>query len=91
MGFKRNWKFDTQILGQRVKEIRKLRGLAQSELGWRAGSYTHVKINHLENGDANSMDARFLCDVADALNVSVDYLVGRSDVAGSPKEEEELA
>jgi transcriptional regulator with XRE-family HTH domain len=61
-----------------LRSIREMRGLTQGELGKRAG-IAAASVSHFETGQrAPSLDS--LVKLADALEVSVDALLGRSPV-----------
>ncbi len=64
--------------GKRLREARDLRQLSQSELGDRA-RIPVAMISHFETGVRGSASADNLVKLANALEVSVDYLLGRSD------------
>ena len=64
--------------GDRIKELRTAKGITQRELGERMGYKTTRSIQHLE-ADEHSLDHEGLIKLADIFNVSLDYLVGRSD------------
>jgi len=65
------------IFGERLKEMRKKRGLRQNELAERA-NLQPTAISHFENG-ARLPSFDNLRRLADALEVTVDYLMGRVD------------
>lgn len=58
----------------RLKEIRKQRGLTQTEVANKIGVAQNT-YSQYENGK-REMDTVTLCKIADALNVTVDYLIG---------------
>lgn len=64
--------------GRRLREARDLRGLSQSELADKARMPVAM-ISHFETGVRGSASADNLVKLANALEVSVDYLLGRSD------------
>jgi transcriptional regulator with XRE-family HTH domain len=64
--------------GARLAEARKLRELTQEQLGEKADIPSAV-ISHFETGVRGSASADNLVKLADALRVSVDYLLGRAD------------
>ena len=66
-----------KVFSQRLKEIRELRGLSQSELAAKA-KLQPTAISHFET-DTRSPSFDNLRRLADALNVSTDYLIGRVD------------
>jgi transcriptional regulator with XRE-family HTH domain len=65
-----------QTLQARFRAFREMRGLTQGELGARAGMAA-ASISHFETGQrVPSLDS--LVKLADALEVSVDALLGRT-------------
>lgn len=64
--------------GKRLREARDLRDLSQSALAERA-KIPVAMISHFETGVRGSASADNLVKLANALEVSVDYLLGRSD------------
>lgn len=73
-------------LGDRIREIRNDQGLNQSELAERVGT-SQSTISQLEKGSRNP-SYKTLRQVAEALGVSVSYLVEEEDVAELTDEEE---
>ncbi len=61
-------------LGLRVKEIRLLKGLTQTELAYKIGK-DHPSINKLENGKVNPSYI-FLLEVAEGLEVDIKDFFG---------------
>jgi len=72
---------NTQMINIRLKEIRQARGLTQKELAQKIGVSTGA-IGLYET-NRRMPDLSTLKKLADALNVSADYLIGREtgDVA----------
>lgn len=67
----------TDIFSQRLKAVRERRGLSQAELAKKAGLQP-TAISHFETaGRSPSFDN--LRRLSDALSVSADYLMGRSE------------
>ncbi|MEH7242426.1 transcriptional regulator [Bacillus thuringiensis] len=73
------------ILGQRIKDSRKKRGLTQGDLALKIKEnmdtetkVTKTTISNYETG-YSSPSNEMLVVISDALKVSVDYLLGRSD------------
>jgi transcriptional regulator with XRE-family HTH domain len=66
------------LFGRRLADARRLRGLTQEQLAERANVPAAV-ISHFETGVRASASADNLVKLADALQVSVDYLLGRTD------------
>lgn len=67
-----------EIMGQRLKALRNERKQKQSEMA----KVLEITPNHyqkIEYGKVN-ISATDLCDLADYFGVSVDYLLGRTDV-----------
>jgi transcriptional regulator with XRE-family HTH domain len=66
------------MIGKYLKAIRKARGMTQDDLAKASGiSPSSIKQWELDNTEPN---ARGLCILADVLDCSIDYLVGRSEV-----------
>lgn len=65
------------LFGTRVKQAREARGLTQAELAKGAG-LTSIQISHIETGTKPSASAATLVKLANALTVSVDFLLGRT-------------
>lgn len=61
-----------KVLGQNVKELRKVRGWTQQDLADAVGAH-RVTIAYLEIG-ARMPDFDFVCRLADALEVTTDQL-----------------
>ena len=66
------------LFGTRLAEVRGIRGLTQQQLAEAAGVPAAV-ISHFETGVRSSASADNLVKLADALHVSVDYLLGRTE------------
>ena len=64
-----------QVIGRRIRECRKLQGIQQSDLAARVGCEP-AYISKIESGEKGLSIVRLL-EIADALNVSVDDLLGR--------------
>lgn len=62
----------TTSLGQKIKELRILKGLTQSDLG--SGMVTPSMISQIEADKANPSH-KLLCAIAEKLEVSVDYFL----------------
>ncbi|OPX83412.1 MAG: HTH-type transcriptional regulator ImmR [Pelotomaculum sp. PtaB.Bin104] len=65
-------------LGKRIKELREHKNLTQRELAEIMGYKTTRSVQFLE-ADQRSLDHYQLIYLADFFDVSLDYLVGRSD------------
>jgi transcriptional regulator with XRE-family HTH domain len=77
------------LFGKRVKSLRDHRHWSQVDLATRS-KVPAVMISHFETGARQSASADTLTKLANALNVSIDYLIGRTDkpeLATSPKVE----
>ena len=68
------------IMGQRIKERRKLANLSQTELGNKIG-VSFGTISKYESGDIKSIDATILNDIAKITNTDVNYFLLNTDVA----------
>ena len=75
------------MLSQRLKYSRKNKGLTQSELANRIKT-TKGTISNYENGYSTPSN-EMLISLANALDVSVDYLLGRSETTVKESEEKE--
>lgn len=64
------------MLGKRVKEYRKQKGLTQQKLAEKTGLSFNT-ITKIEQGIGDSPTLKTLVKLADALGVSIDELVGR--------------
>lgn len=73
-------------LGDRIREIREDQGLKQSDLAGRVGT-SQSTISQLEKGKQNP-SYRTLQKIADALDVSVGYLLGEEELEELSEEEE---
>ncbi|MBR3764784.1 MAG: helix-turn-helix transcriptional regulator [Clostridia bacterium] len=66
----------------KIRELRKTSGMTMKELGSIVG-VSEGAISHYETG-RREPDPDMLGRIANALNVSVDYLMGRDDETESP-------
>ena len=66
---------DTVLIGKRIREARKMREISADVLSETVGIAIQT-LRHIENGD-NKTRLQTLINIADALNVSMDYLIGR--------------
>jgi transcriptional regulator with XRE-family HTH domain len=66
----------TSTLGQRIKQARLKKGLTQTQLAKKAGASSHTVICDYERGKRGKKrpDIRFLLKVAEALDISINYL-----------------
>ena len=65
----------TAIIAERVHTVRKLRGWSQRELAKRSELH-YVVLNRLEKGHNFALQAETVRRLAEALQVSSDYLLG---------------
>jgi len=65
------------MLGKRVKEYRRRKGLTQQKLAEKTGLSFNT-ITKIEQGIGDSPTLKTLVKLVDALEVSIDELVGRS-------------
>ena len=74
---------DQHLFKQRLKETRKMRELSQLHLAKKAG-LSATLITHFETGQRKPSFIN-LIKIADGLEVSVDYLMGRTEsISGIP-------
>ena len=66
---------DTVLIGNRIKDARRLREITADTLSEKIGVAAQT-LRHIESG-ANKTKLQTLINIADVLNVSVDYLLGR--------------
>ncbi len=66
------------VLGQRIRELREQQGMSQAALARTLGASINA-INMLEVGSTRAPHIDRLIAIADLFNVSIDYLVGRTD------------
>ena len=69
--------FSKIIFSQRLYDLRKERNLSQAQLGEISG-VSQFAISKIEKGE-RAASIEVLCALADYFDVSLDYLVGRSD------------
>src|SRR6267378_4520376 len=67
----------SDIFAERLRTTRELRKMSQTELGEKAGLLPSA-VSHFETGRRSPSFAN-LKALADALKVTTDYLIGRSD------------
>jgi len=65
-------------LGQRVKALREKLDMNQKELADKSG-ITQATISRIESQQVKQLKSEALSRLAEALRVTVDYLVGRTD------------
>lgn len=66
------------VFGTRLRKVRDTRNLSQLELSQRS-SVPVAMISHFETGVRTNASADNLVKLSNALEVSIDYLLGRSD------------
>ena len=71
--------FDIKTLGERVRQARRARDWTQRELADRAGLRAPHLLSYLERGGKTVVQADTLLGLAQALEVSTDYLLGLTD------------
>ena len=69
---------EVSAFGRRLREARETRRMTQQELGTKS-KVPSVMISHFETGVRPNASADNLVKLADALEVSIDYLLGRTD------------
>jgi transcriptional regulator with XRE-family HTH domain len=74
--------------GERLRRLRELAGLSQSELARRSGIHRPI-ITMLENGRRTGLTAESARRLARALNVTIDYLISDALFGDADSEEEE--
>ena len=62
------------MIGQRIKEVRKSRGLTQEQLAEKVG-ITRTALGKIENSRVVNMSAFTAINIARALRVSLDFLL----------------
>jgi transcriptional regulator with XRE-family HTH domain len=80
---------DRNLLGERLHMIRRRRGFTLKELARRAGT-SYVGISKLEHGQKPQVSLDVVARLAEVLDVSLDYLVGRKDDEAVHLEDSEL-
>jgi transcriptional regulator with XRE-family HTH domain len=63
------------ILGQRLRQIRRAKDLTQQDLEQKSGVH-YTTISRIETGDSTHVYAETVRELAKALDVSIDYLMG---------------
>jgi transcriptional regulator with XRE-family HTH domain len=66
---------------ERVRMRRLKLRLSQQQLGKKIG-HDQGYVSRIERGEVTDITVRTLARLADALHVSTDYLLGRSDASG---------
>ena len=66
------------IIGERIRILRERRGMSQAALARALGASINA-INYIEGGSTRAPHIDRLIAIADLFDVSLDYLVGRTD------------
>ena len=66
------------IIGERIRTLRERQGMSQAALARTLGASINA-INYLEGGSTRAPHIDRLIAIADLFDVSLDYLVGRTD------------
>jgi transcriptional regulator with XRE-family HTH domain len=66
------------LLGERIRKARLVKGLTQKQLA-KILNVTDATVNRYEKGIRNP-DPEMLKTIADVLDVSIDYLLGKTDI-----------
>ncbi len=69
---------EPSVFGRRLRQARDLRELTQAQLAEKS-RVSAVMISHFETGVRPSASADNLVKLSNALEVSIDYLLGRTD------------
>lgn len=64
-------------VAQRIAKCRRMRGMSKADLAKRA-CLPRATITHIEQRRSNGLSTITLVKIADALNVSTDFLLGRN-------------
>ncbi len=67
---------NAEVMGQRIKSARKMRNMSVATLAEKI-NYTDISLNHIECGVSRPSLAT-LYNIANVLDVSMDYLSGRT-------------
>ena len=70
------------VLGQRIRELRERQGMSQAALARKLDASINA-INMLEVGSTRAPHVDRLIALAELFDVSIDYLVGRTNEPGS--------
>jgi transcriptional regulator with XRE-family HTH domain len=71
-------------LASRLRQVRRAKDQTQQELGELA-KINYTTISRIESGEAKQVYADTVRDLAEALQVSTDYLLGLTDDPTPPK------
>ena len=69
---------DFKLLGARLLAARRRQGLKQKELAAKIGIHP-VTLSRIEHGTMPGVTLQVVATLADALDISVDHLLGRKD------------
>lgn len=69
---------ERNLMGERIKERRKLANLSQTELGDKIG-VTYATISKYESGEIKSIDATILNSIAKYTNTDINYFLMNTD------------
>lgn len=77
-------------IGQRIKELRELRGMEQIELAWELGYKSQSTISKWESG-VNLPTGKKLIELAQVLDVSTNEILGMEDTTYTETDLRKLA
>lgn len=77
------------MIGQRIRDLRKQKRMSQTELAKSAG-VSQTTVTAWETGKAEPSSSA-VARLADILNVTTDYLLGRPNKQGTKKDDVELS
>jgi transcriptional regulator with XRE-family HTH domain len=66
------------MIGERIRTLRERQGMSQAALARALGASVNA-INYIEGGSTRAPHIDRLIAIADLFDVSLDYLVGRTD------------
>ncbi len=69
---------EIQIIGARVRAARERKGWTQGQLAYKSGT-APAQISRIEHNERPGAQARLVANIAEALGVSLDYLLGRTN------------
>ena len=69
---------EIRIIGARVRALREHRGWTQGQLAYKAHTVA-AQISRIEHNERPGAQARLVAQIAAALDVSMDYLMGRTN------------
>ena len=68
-----------QVIGKNIKELRENRGFSGEELASKIGKSGNSYISKIENGKREAINLKELIQISEALECSLDDLIGESD------------